>query len=335
MHIQSWFADPGHRASGRIDFDKRTQRFDRAAAHRLLNLADPHGRAHVEVAADREEDLTTNLLPVVIPALLYSAATKYTDPREVITRQREMDDADVRHDFILRGGRLYGWLPPEESALRDIANGPTDVVETAQWTSDPDRHRWLVQLLNYALQRDVSVDCAWHGGRKIVYFRPGTDLTKPRHIRGASGRQREVFKPKFKKKAPDEINYCKHAALEWQFLLLDDQWYCALTPTYHYTRDGYRDSLFLSSYLTGIKQLDRNPAVHGQTRMWATYLRGEDGVLDPKDTILTYGELMTFTVDRAIDDAAWLAAPRKVDAGDVSAVDEPGTDEFALFEVEL
>lgn len=193
MHIQSWFADPSHRASGRIDFDKRTQRFDQDAAHRLLNLADPHGRAHVAVAADREEDLTTNLLPVVIPALLYSAATKYTDPREVITRQRETDDADVRHDFILRAGRLYGWLPPEETALREIAIGPTDVVETTQWSSDPDRHRWLVQLLNYALQRDVNVDCAWHGGRKIVYFRPSPDLTKPRHVRGASGRQREVF----------------------------------------------------------------------------------------------------------------------------------------------
>lgn len=26
MHIQSWFADPGHRAAGRIDFDKGTRR---------------------------------------------------------------------------------------------------------------------------------------------------------------------------------------------------------------------------------------------------------------------------------------------------------------------
>jgi hypothetical protein len=335
MHIQSWFADPGHRASGRIDFDKSTQRFDHAAAQRLLNLADPHGLAHVAVALDREEDLTSNLLPVVIPALLYSAATKYTDPRKVISRQREIDDVDVREDFILRGGRLYSWLPPESTALCEITNGTTDVVESAQWSSDPDRYGWLVQLLNYALQRDVSLDCAWHGGRKIVYFRPNADITRPRHIRGASGRQREVFKPKFKKKDPNEISYCKHAALEWQFLPLDGQWYCALTPTYHYTRDGYRDSLFLSDYLMGIKRLDRNLAVLGHTGMWATYLRGEDGVLDPRDTILTYGELMTFTADCGIDDAAWLADPRKDNVDHAAMVDEPGTDEVALFEVEL
>jgi hypothetical protein len=31
------------------------------------------------------------------------------------------------------------------------------------------------------------------------------------------------------------------AALEWQFLCAEGQWLCALTPTYHYTRDGHRD----------------------------------------------------------------------------------------------
>ncbi|HEX5402366.1 MAG TPA: hypothetical protein VFX16_08705, partial [Pseudonocardiaceae bacterium] len=196
-----------------------------------------------------------------------------------------------------------------------------------------------VQLLNYALQRDVNTDCAWHGGRKIVYFRATPDL-KPRHIRGASGRQRLVFHPKLKKNKPDQVGYYKHAALEWQFLPLDGQWYCALTPTFHYTRDGYRDSLFLSEHLAGIKRLDRNPAVHGQTRMWATYLHGEDGVLDPHETILSYGDLVTYTADRAINDAAWQADPRNADtdtaddADGATEADEPINDELALFEVQ-
>ena len=74
MHVQGWFSDPAHRASGRIDFDKRTQRFDTGAAHRLLNLADPHGRAHVTAAEHRDETLTGNLLTVTIPDLLYQHA---------------------------------------------------------------------------------------------------------------------------------------------------------------------------------------------------------------------------------------------------------------------
>jgi hypothetical protein len=101
-----------------------------------------------------------------------------------------------------------------------------------------------------------------------THFRATPDLT-PRRIRGASGRLKLVFNPKEKKNSPGQISYCQHAALEWQFVQADGHWLCALTPTYHYTRDGYRDSVFLSELPSGIKRLDRTPAVYQQTRMWA------------------------------------------------------------------
>jgi len=191
-----------------------------------------------------------------------------------VISQHQGTSGEVRGDFILRDGKIYTWLPPEATALAGAATGPTDVIATDEWanSADPVKQRALVQLLNFALRQDVAVDCDWHGGRKVVYFRAIPDLS-PRSIRGASGRSRLVFNPKYKKKAPDEISYWQHAALEWQFLYIDGQWYCALTPTYHYTRDGYRDSLFLSDLLAGIKRLDRNPAVYQQTRMWATPAR--------------------------------------------------------------
>lgn len=339
-HVQGWFGDPAHRASGRIDFDKRTQRFDVDAAHRLLNLADPHGRAHVTVAEHRQEDLTSNLLHVTIPKVLYSSTTEYRDHQRLIAHQQTAS-GDVRDDFILRSGKIYTWLPPEVTALVSAVTGPTDLVATEDWVSsgDPVKQRGLVQLLNFALRHDVAVDCAWHRGRKAVYFRATPDLA-PRSIRSASGRTRLVFNPKHKKRVPDQISYYQHAALQWQFLDIDSEWFCALTPTYHYTRDGYRDSLFLSEYLAGIKRLDRNRAVYHQTRMWATYLHGEEGVLDPRDTILTYGELMTYTADRAINDAAWLSDPRRANGvgtdtdDDFDPADGTTDDELTLFEVE-
>lgn len=336
MHVQGWFSDPAHRAAGRIDFDKRTQRFGTEAAHRLLNLADPHGRAHVAAAEHRKETLTSNLLTVSIPDLLFSTPTPLRYAREVYDRQRE-NGGEVRHDFLLRDGRLYSWLAPQETALASSVTGTTDAVSTADWAAPAElaRQRALVQLLSNALRQDVAADCDWHRGRKVVYFRATEDLT-PRRIRSASGRQRLVFNPKPKKNAPDEISYCQHAALEWQFQQASGQWLCALTPTYHYTRDGHRDSLYLSELLTGIKQRERNPAVYHLTRMWAAYLHGDDGVLDPRETILGYGDLMTFVASRAINDAAWLADPRALpdsDADDEADEDGPG-DELRLFEVE-
>jgi hypothetical protein len=344
MHVQAWFTDPAHRASGRIDFDKSTQKFDADAGHRLLNLADPHGQAHTPAAEHRSETLTSNLLHVAIPPTIYHAAIDIQDPRELLRRQRELDTAlPVREDFIIRGNRVYTWHPPEQSALGALVKGKTNQMAARMWNdpADPVRQRWLVQLLNNAFRSDVAADCQWHGGRKIIYWRPTADLSA-QSIRSVSGRTRQVFTPKYKKTAPDKISYCLHAALEWQFLDIDGEWFCALVPTYHYTRDGYRDSLYLSEYLAGIKRLDRNPAVYHQTRMWAHYLQGGDDTLDFRNTILTYGHLMTFEADRSIDDKAWLADPRKSTEHDETASDDDlddvdGPDETAgeltLFEV--
>jgi hypothetical protein len=310
MHVQGWFSDPAHRASGRIDFDKSTQRFDADAAQRLLNLADPHGRAHVPTAERREETLTSNLLTVAIPALVYRTPTQLQDPREIYERQREASEDAVRHDFVRDGGQLYTWLPPQDTVLASAVSGTPVKVSTSHLASSrkTQEQRLLVQLLNVALRQDVTADCDWHNGRKFVYFRATADLA-PRRIRSASGRQRLVFNPKYKENAPTEIRYCQHAALEWQFLLADGQWLCALGPTYHYTRDGYRESLYASELLSGIKRRERNAAVYQQTRMWATYLHGRNGERLSREAILEYGTLVTHTADRGIDDAAWHAKP--------------------------
>ena len=339
MHVQEWFADPAHRASGRIDFDKNTQRFDKSAAHRLLNLADPHGDAHAPVAEERPETLTSNLLRVSIPKVIYHAPIDTQDPRDVFARQRDLHpELLFAEDFILRNERIYTWRPPQQSALGKLITGPVKEMAASDWAgSDEVRQRWLVQLLNNALRADVAADCAWHNGRKIIFWRATPDLTA-RHIRSASGRTRQVFTPKHKKNDPTQVGYYLHAALEWQFLDIDGAWYCALVPTYHYTRDGYRDSLYLSEYLAGIKRLDRNPAVYHQTRMWAHYLHGDDDARDFRNTILTYGHLETFDADKGIDDKAWLSDPRKP-ADDEDALDDDTValgeeeEELALFEV--
>jgi hypothetical protein len=341
MHVQGWFSDPAHRASGRIDFDKGTQRFDADAAQRLLNLADPHGRAHVPTAEHREETLTSNLLAVAVPDLVYRTPTQLQDPREVYERQRETGEDTVRHDFVREGGHLYTWLLPQDTALDSAVSGTPVKVSTAHLAASgkSGEQRLLVQLLNVALRQDVAADCDWHNGRKFVYFRATADLA-PRRIRSASGRQRLVFNPRYKENAPAEIRYCQHAALEWQFLLADDQWMCALGPTYHYTRDGYRESLYASELLSGIKRRERNAAVYQQTRMWATYLHGRNAEPGEREAILEYGTLATFNADRGIDDAAWLARPGASADGqqgdedlDRDQDDGPG-DDHALSEAE-
>jgi Domain of unknown function (DUF4365) len=213
MHVQGWFRDPARRRTGRIEFDKQAQRFDAAAAPRLLGLADPHGQAHVPVAEPREETLTSNLLRIAIPEVFYGATTPHRDIREVFALQRSAG-GQVRGDFLLRGGRLYTWLPPESTALAGAVCGPTDPVPSAEWADSPDpaRGRALVQLLNFAMRQDLSDRCDWHPGRKVLYFRATPDMT-PLSVRSMSERTVLVFNPKYKKDEPDKLSYAKHAAL--------------------------------------------------------------------------------------------------------------------------
>lgn len=337
-HVQSCFKDPARRAARRVEFDKRTQRFDECAGHRLLHVADPHGRVHVPVAVRRKELLTSNLLEVEIPKLLYSAPTKLRDVREVVAQQIESGSPDVRRDFVLREKRIFTWSPLEETALRSAVSGPTDVHSTTEWESDPQRQRWLVQLLNEALRRDVAEDCAWHRGRKIVYFKANPDLS-PRVMRSTTGRIRALVTPTARKDSPTEIGFLKHAALDWRFLLVGQQWFCVLNPTFHYTRDGQHESAYMSDLLAGIKRLDRNLAVLGHTVMWASYLKGDAGVFEPRETIITYGDLVTLTADSGIDDDLWLEGLGEQEegvesGGDTAELAVEDVDELTLFEVE-
>ncbi|MBN9619672.1 MAG: hypothetical protein J0H43_08070, partial [Actinobacteria bacterium] len=180
------------------------------------------------------------------------------------------------------------------------------MIDTAHWIDGASRERNLVRLLNRTVIEHVAVDCSYHPGRKLVFFKASPDLS-PIAIKGASGRTRRVFYPKVSKKTGN-VSYYKHAALVWRFLRVDNDWLCALSPDYHYTRDGHQDSRFISDLLSGIKRLDKNLAVLGATRMWATYLQRTYGTLDDTtDPILDFAPLLTVNTSVGIDDATWSA----------------------------
>ncbi|WP_236833822.1 DUF4365 domain-containing protein [Blastococcus sp. KM273129] len=335
MHVQAWFTDPVRRASGRIDFDKATQRFDATAAPRLLSLADPHAQARLVTAEQRPEVLLSNLLPVTMPPTIYSSPTAAASAGEVYQVMRAEPAAATRLDWTLHGGRLFTFADPTGTALSRAVTGAPETVGVGEWETDPVGERNLVRLLNRALIHDVAGDCTYHAGRDLIFFSATPDLTH-RKIVGGTGQPRLVFHAKHNKRT-GKISYYKHAALRWQFLHLDDAWLCALTPEAHYTRDGYRDSRFIADLLAGLKRLDRNPAVRGHVRMWATYLRGERPLLDQDATrLLDFGPPLTFTSQVGIDDADWLTDHRTTASPPTTAGipgDAPATeDALSLFD---
>jgi hypothetical protein len=303
-HVQGSFADPARRAKRRIDFNKATQAFTQNSSERLLALADPHGRAHTAVSDYRAEVLVSNLLPVEIPDAYYSCRADATEAKAVYDAQRA-SELDLRHDFVLQHHRLLTWEPPEGTSLGALATAPVAMNPVNELAGgDADSQRLLVWLLNAALRHDLRRDCNWHRKRNMVYFRPSEDLS-PRKVKTDRNRSRLVFKGYPRKQDPSKIGFYKHAALHWQFILIDGEWFCELTPDYFYSSDGYRESRYTSDLLRKIKATERNNAVLNETRMWATYLGDASNLLGDTPSILEFGSLMTFEVDRGLDDRTW------------------------------
>lgn len=304
VHVQDYFSDPARRAACRVDFDKATMAFDDDITDRLFAVADPHGRAHTPMAEPRPETLVSNLLPVEIPQMYWSYRTRLTRPKDVDLLQRESGLAP-RADFILSGGRLLTWAPVEATSLARAVQGTGTIEPTGELlASGEDGQRRLVWLLNAALRHDVREECQWHRKRDMLYFRATDDL-KARHVNTSGTNWRTVFKGYPKKTDPTQSSFYRHAGLRWQFMYFDGEWVCALTPDYFFSYDGYKESRFTARLLGKIKRLERNPAVRSETRMWATYLRAEPTLLDQRERLLDFGDLLTFAVDLGIDDAAW------------------------------
>jgi hypothetical protein len=321
VHVQAYFADPARRADRRVDFAKATMAFNDDISGRLFAVADPHGQAHTSVAEHRAEKLVSNLLPVAIPEEYWSYKSRAKDTGHVYAVQRE-SEMELRHDFVVSGGRLLTWAPVEGTALATATEEGGKVAPTCEFMDgSADSERLVVWMLNAALRHDLREDCAYHRKRQMLYFKATRDF-RPRRVNTGGKHLRTAFKGHPNKRDPSKVAYYRHSGLKWQFVNLEGEWFCTLTPDYFYSYDGRRESRFSASYLSGIKKLERNQSVLGETRMWAAFLRFEPNLLDQRDRILDFGELEAFGVGRGIDDESW-----RRDAGAIGLGDE-----ISLFE---
>lgn len=327
-HLNAWFDDPARRESRRVVFDKAAQAFDKDAAEAVARLAAPAGSGIYLGAPPRSELIRSNLLPLIeAPAEVY---------RVPVTESRAdrlgpaLRDAGVRRsDWILSGGHAYCLRDFDEKAWDQFLEGPVSTEPMRGWldSDDPATARLCAQLLTRTLLQDLHYDVAWHGKKRLLYFRATRDL-RPRKLPGKA-RERTVFKGYPNKKDADRVAYYRHDALRLGYLHEEGQWHAQLEPTYLFTSDGYLESLYAADNLAGIRRLERAAAVEGSLSMWAAYLRGDKQRLGDPDRRLRFGDLVTFEADHGVDDRHWIGKPKADDDGtapapqDLSDWDEP------------
>lgn len=305
--VDTWFANPEFKARRVVQFDKTADRFDLSAFSQLSALSVPVGQPLPRLEAS--EQLVSNLLTVdgFAPAI-YHASTPCRERGDAWERMRSNGN-QFESGFHLAAGSIFSMRRLDEGPLAVLCDGPMTSILTDTWanTEDPDLQRRFVSLLNFTLRSAHHPDLVWHAKKKVVYVQAPPDRSKVRikgRYRGSRGRS--FFTPYTGKDDETKISFCRHYAAGLYFRRWSQQWFLEINPTYHFTIDGRRDSLYDAEYTKKIKRLERNNAVYQLVRAWADYLCGEDTLFRSRDERIRFGQLLELDCDAAIDEKVWI-----------------------------
>ncbi len=293
VNVSSWFAIDARRAARRVEFDKHRDRLDEEAAHRLLSLAASELVSPLPLKRDGEM-LVSNLMPVTsVPKRLYVAPASVATVEQAQHRLR----AHRRRgeDWFLHDRNLLTFRDPRDPPFDVLCDSGVETFDTADWTAsaDSDQRYGLTRLLNLLLQDMFHRDLRWHGKHRFLYFRPNEDLSDRVVKTTVRGKGRTVVKAYRHRDDPARINQYRHYAIRARFVHLAEGWHLALNPDYHYTSDGFKDSRWADQQRAGIKRMEKNAAVVGLLRFWASYFSPPKTLLDERaDDRLAFDDLL-------------------------------------------
>ena len=312
VSIRDYFRAPAIQRTRKVLFDKQCDRFDASCAAALKKLTLPKDSGIYFAPLPKTETLYTNLLKVTsLAPKIYVASTNYRKRRAVWDKFYSME-VKIGPEWILTDKKIFSFHKLDESPFDAICDlGTCESFDTREWASsqDEDTKRQFVQVLNKCLREKTRLlRLEFNKTHKHYHFRPTRDLRGRKvSYQGLKKRSnREVFKQYTKKSNPSQTAYYRHLAFKGHFLRLGDEWYLEITPTYHFTLDGYKRYKFRSELLQGIKRLDRNPAVLGQLFMWADYLsQSTQSIFSSEYPFLDFGQLATVDINTSLPDDIW------------------------------
>lgn len=303
--IQEYFKDWKPSSPTRVVFNKVLHRFDATSLRSLTEVAAPPQGLYF-APSRRKETLWSNLLSVEqFAPRIFVGQSECRTHREVwaLLSKSKYEPAS---GWVLWEKKLISFDDLSTRPWNPVCdNGTVESFETKEWSesSDPQRHRIFVQLLNQTLRAQISSqvrywpddECFAMGGR-------------PRRMSYRSLKRNSklgvVKEYKTTSKDGRSFIHFRHLAFRGHFQRLDDKWYLEITPTYRYTRDGFTLDKFHESRLKRIKEIEGNRAVLSAVLFWADFLRPKNVLFS--ESALQLGQLMTQQIDVGIDDKLWL-----------------------------
>lgn len=315
-----------HDGERRLRFVKERDVLDRNAVDRLADLTVPkNGFGHYVPPLGEGEDALVNILPVILPPEMYVASTPHSG-RQAGAILLEGEEP-ARLDWTIRGGTFWSFHDPRTSPCREIVDvDQVEAIETGYlaFHEDIDEQNNFAYLLKNALRHQFRKDLGWQKKHGLLYFR-AHEADQPRRFAYESSKKRteaEVVNVSWDKKDPTRVGFVRHHAFAPRFELLQDQWFLVVSPSYHFTTNGFIPHSFPDALLSGKKRLDNSASLRGQVIMWHRFLTWTEpaddlfaqvGTVEPH---LRFGEPPQVALDRRVPEDVWGSQKRKADETD-------------------
>jgi hypothetical protein len=204
---------------------------------------------------------------------------------------------------------------------------------------DESRERLLKELVGRCLTRFlVPLKVSWHHREKLYFFTlddeseeydPFHNVEKSRYERIEQWKEKRsthrfVSFRRYKKDQPEEIAYYFHLAFKTKFHVFGDECYLEITPDWHASIDGYRNSTtfydretgewrtrriqFLSEKVKEQKERENNLPVFNHFRFIRTFLRRNFSPLlkkTGKDFFIEFGADVQLHSSPILEDKIW------------------------------
>ncbi len=312
----------------KLQFDKTSDILNRDAADAIAQLTVPKaGRGYYVPPLGGGEDAIVNMFAITLPDEIYVSSTSYS------LKQAQAvlfgSDEEPRFDWAIKGRTFWSFHDPRNECTRKIVDqDQVEVIQTLDIAlhEDIDEQNNFSFLLKQILRHQCRKDLDWDKSNKVFYFRAYAENTSRKFNYMATKNQTEtnVVNAAEDKKKIGKTAFVRHHAFAPRFELILDQWFLIITPTYHFTTNGFVPHSYPDALLSGKKRLDNNASLRGQVIMWHRFLSdGEtsnDDLFashDGEPNILKFSPPPTVALPTTVPEKAWNAAkPSLADESD-------------------
>lgn len=298
----------------RLHFNKSKDALDANAVDMLASLTVPKaGFGYYVPPMGGGEEALVNILPITLPQEMFVASTPHT-PSKAASILLEGDAP--RFDWAIKAGTFWSFNDPGKTVCKDIVDlDQVEAIDTSTLAFHEDHHEQnnFAFLLRKSLDHQVRNELRWHKDNKLFYARALAE-NKSRVFSYDASKKRastEIVHVVMNKTDRERVDFVRHHAFIPRFELLYDQWYLVITPSYHFTTNGFIPHSYPSALLAGKKRMDNSASLRGQVVMWHRFLsepeRQEQGLFGKPsvEQRLKFGEPPAIALATRVPEDVW------------------------------